>query len=47
MTKPTIASLAKRIEELEREVQKLKDKNQRELEAYTRAVQIARGEVFR
>lgn len=47
MTKPTLASLQEQIDELKREVQKLKDKNQRELEKYTEAVQIARGEVIR
>ncbi len=47
MTKPTLASLQGQIDELKREVQKLKDKNQRELESYTRALQISRGEVIR
>jgi gas vesicle protein len=45
--KRTLASLQSQIDELKREVQKLKDKNQRELEKYTEAVQRGRGEVIR
>ena len=44
---PTLASLQEQIDELRREVQKLKDKNQRDTDARSLAAQIARGEVIR
>lgn len=43
--KRTLASLQSQIDDLKREVQKLKDKNQREQDRYTQSVQEARGQI--